>query len=386
MASNAPVRPPKEGGNTMALAVSDILDGKMLYTGKFKSATVANLMIWDQAETIITTSGSETSTTANPGYLEFFHSIVDEQTGEKSREVVTKTVSIDKENIIETADINGDGFTDLIVRDESKAGEAPIHVWYMKDGQIANRQVFGMVTNQGVGKWDIVVNGSGDFNGDGRDDLLLQDHETGQLAAWLSTADGGHVNSTGGNGLLTSDWEVVGVGNFNGDGQEDILIRNINPESSGYGDIFVFGQDETGSIDTNLITYLGRATDGWAVKGIGDFDGNNCDDILFVYEGTPAAGAAGNDAGAVAAWMMKSDWVGWGYDWESDPTGVDWNANKSVYFGGLERSFGLVAADDFNGDGVDDIALANVDDQNVYAWITSTDGSTPGIGSVIALG
>ena len=84
--------------------------------------------------------------------------------------------------------------------------------------------------------------------------------------------------------------------------------------------------------------------------------------------------------------MMKSDWVGWGYDWESDPTGVDWNANKSVYFGGLERSFGLVAADDFNGDGVDDIALANVDDQNVYAWITSTDGSTPGIGSVIALG
>ena len=67
--------------------------------------------------------------------------------------------------------------------------------------------------------------GTGDFNGDGRDDLLLRNKD-GWITNWLATENGGFANN-GANAttLLTTDWFVNSIGDFNGDGKDDLLLR-----------------------------------------------------------------------------------------------------------------------------------------------------------------
>src|SRR2546422_82771 len=72
-------------------------------------------------------------------------------------------------------------------------------------------------------KWKMV--GTGDFNNDGQLDILWRHATTGQNAVWymngsayLSTATIQSVSDT--------DWEIVGTGYFNADGNIDLLWRN----------------------------------------------------------------------------------------------------------------------------------------------------------------
>jgi hypothetical protein len=69
--------------------------------------------------------------------------------------------------------------------------------------------------------WSIV--GVGDFNGDGKADILWRDIE-GNTAIWLM--NGGAVLSFATAGTRPPDVSVAGVGDFNGDGKADILWRD----------------------------------------------------------------------------------------------------------------------------------------------------------------
>ena len=66
--------------------------------------------------------------------------------------------------------------------------------------------------------------GIGDFDGDGKADILWQNSTTGQLYIWLM--NGTTVASQASPGTVASPWSVPGVGDFNGDGKSDILWRN----------------------------------------------------------------------------------------------------------------------------------------------------------------
>ena len=70
------------------------------------------------------------------------------------------------------------------------------------------------------------VQGIGDFNGDGRDDLLVR---SGVTVDWLFGSPTGGWSWAGDGGMAAStDWHVAGTGDFNGDGRDDILWRNAN--------------------------------------------------------------------------------------------------------------------------------------------------------------
>jgi hypothetical protein len=67
------------------------------------------------------------------------------------------------------------------------------------------------------------VAGVGDFNGDGDADILWRNAATGEVDMWLM--NGVTVASTA--TLLTDpNWSVAGVGDYTGDGRDDILWHN----------------------------------------------------------------------------------------------------------------------------------------------------------------
>ena len=75
-----------------------------------------------------------------------------------------------------------------------------------------------VASTAGVGNvprtWTVV--GTGDFNGDGKGDILWRD-TSGNYAIWLmngATVHGGRRHRQ-----LATTWSVVGTGDFNGDGK-----------------------------------------------------------------------------------------------------------------------------------------------------------------------
>ena len=141
--------------------------------------------------------------------------------------------------IASTGDFNGDGYTDILLRRD--------------DGWVTNwlGTANGGFTNNGANTalfftldWKIV--GTGDVNGDGRDDLILR-REDGWITDWLAAANGGFTNNGANTALfLSTDWTISSIGDFNGDSREDILLRH----SSGW-----------------LTDWLGTATGSFANNG-----------------------------------------------------------------------------------------------------------------------
>ena len=66
---------------------------------------------------------------------------------------------------------------------------------------------------------------TGDFNGDGRDDILWR-NEAGAMSQWLAQADGTFAYNPNAAYQLPTNWEVATTGDFNGDGRDDIIWRN----------------------------------------------------------------------------------------------------------------------------------------------------------------
>ena len=64
--------------------------------------------------------------------------------------------------------------------------------------------------------------GSGDFNGDGKADILWQS-TSGARAIWLMNGTV-HISSVS-LGNVDNQWKIVGSDDFNGDGKTDILWR-----------------------------------------------------------------------------------------------------------------------------------------------------------------
>ncbi len=103
---------------------------------------------------------------------------------------------------------------------QSSAGQAAF--WDMDDNALVGG---GTVSPNPGAAWRAV--GTGDFNGDGDADILWQSTNTGQAAIWemngSTLIDGGSVTPNPGLG-----WQAVGTGDFNGDGLSDILWQNTS--------------------------------------------------------------------------------------------------------------------------------------------------------------
>ena len=149
--------------------------------------------------------------------------------------------------------------------------------------------------------------GVGDFNGDGDADILWQNAATGQVYVWLMT--GTTIASTGAVGSPTPDWGIVGVGDFDGDGKSDILWQN-----STSGQIYIWFMNGTAvasasspgsasppqSVTCTNDSCSSVVGNGWSIQGVGDYDGSGRAGILWRQL----------TAGQVYIWLMNGSTIG----------------------------------------------------------------------------
>ncbi len=228
-------------------------------------------------------------------------------------------------------DINDDGKVDILWRNYTAGGGQNV-VWYMNG-----------VTRTGAAYLPRLKNidwhnaGAGDFDGDGKTDLLWRytgdGANRGQNAVWFMNG----VTRTGVANLprLSSlDWKIVDTADFNGDGKRDILWRCTTAGATQGQNVvwYMDGVTRTGAAYLPRLNHLD-----WNIVGCGDFNGDGKTDILWRYTADDAS------RGQNVVWYMDGT-ARTGVAMLPKLTDLEWNVADVA---------------DFNGDGKPDILWRN---------------------------
>ena len=173
-------------------------------------------------------------------------------------------------NVAGLGDLDGNGKTDVVLRHP--------------DGQWLHAPLDGLTVAPNIAvepnltksaKWSVA--GIADLNGDGRDDILLR-HEDGR---WHYYPMNGSLSGPGRgsvSGVTNSlDWKLAGLGDLNGDGRDDILLRHVEGRWTHHpmnGRHVMAGKGGV-SLTPNTA---------WRMAGLGDLNGDGNDDALLRHE------------------------------------------------------------------------------------------------------
>ena len=284
-------------------------------------------------------------------------------------------------------DFNGDGRSDILWRNDN--GALTDWLGTTSGGFTPNGANLLEVVDTG---WQIA--GTGDFDGDHRDDVLWR-RADGALTDWRGLANGG-LGPNGGNLLTVVDpqWQVAGVGDFNGDGRDDVLWHRADGAVTDWlGTAFA-------GLDPNGANFLDVVNTQWQIAGVGDFNGDGKDDILWRstdgritnWLGTPTGAFSDNASnglnGVSLDWRVAGigDFNGDGRDdilWRNtDGRITDWlgtasggfTPNSGNFYTSLGTDWSVANIGDFNGDTRDDILFRNSDGR-MTDWLGTATGS-----------
>ena len=192
-------------------------------------------------------------------------------------------------------DFDGDGSTDILWRYYGAGqGQGTAIIWFMDGTTILSQGYPYRVSDT-----DWRIDRTGDFNGDGRADILWRYYGTGpgQGAAIIWYMNGATIiGQAYPYRVSDTDWKIDGIGDFNGDGKADLLWRY-------YGTVEVPGTTIIWYMDGTTISSQGypyRVSDtDWKIDGTGDFDADGKTDIVWRYYGT------GPGQGTTIIWYMN---------------------------------------------------------------------------------
>ena len=236
-------------------------------------------------------------------------------------------------------DFDGDGRADALLRHADGR-------WHYHPMGGRGAQSSGVAANL-PSDLTISVAAVGDFNGDGRDDVLMR------LAsgAWrYYPMDGPRTTAGSGDVALPTDlaWQLEGVGDFNADGKDDVLLRRRGARAARWEDNSplqmvdewrYYPMDGGTVLEGGTPAGLEHNFGDW-VAGIGDFNGDGRDGVLFRL----------SDGG----WHYLRFHVGSG-----GTTGVLSGAGAVAL--PEDMAWATAGIADFNGDGKDEVLLRHED-------------------------
>jgi len=236
---------------------------------------------------------------------------------------------------VSIGDFNADGKSDLVWRN---IGSGSTLVWLMNGTSYA-----GQATLPSVSSPTWTVAGTGDFNGDAKPDMVWRNSSTFRTVVWLLNGTT-YVDEAVLPGVSSSAWRIAGIGDFNSDGDSDLVWQNSTTFQT-----VVWLMDGT--------TYLGEAalpsvsSAQWSIRGVGDFNGDGSADlvwrnsstfqtVVWLMNGTTYLGEASLPGVSSAAWNI--DAIGDYNDddspdlvWRNSSTlqTVVWMLNGTTYLG-----------------------------------------------------
>jgi len=303
---------------------------------------------------------------------------------------------------VSSADLNGDGFSDIITAaagDPYGVKKGAVYVTYGKAGGFADTEVtatnfaFTAFDGTNVGK---SVSSAGDINGDGLADLIV-----GATGSIFGESDGEayvifgsrkltdiNIPTNGtipakqgfkifGGDTKTLGYSVSGTGDVNGDGFDDIVVgaagnyTNLVPGVA----YVVFGSAQAKTLDLGTLNgnngFKFASVDkgnafGGSVSNVGDINGDGYDEIIV---GSIFTDKGATNTGASYVLFGKKD--GFANTTTAQLNGKNGFEIPGVVAGGFS-GFAVSGGGDINGDGLADLVVTSVYTSSVYVVFGST--------------